>query len=319
MPCIIDGNKVVNTPIKTILEYLQQQLAISNINKLRDVEYKSTEAIVTCPSHKDGMENRASCSIMLVDKGGYPAGTTHCFTCGYKADIVKFVSDCMSISRKSATEWLLGFVDYDIEDEKRVVEDIFEQNVDRNNYDSLPIITTEELKNYDYIHPYMFKRKLTDEIIDKFDVGYDPKTDCLTFPVYVDGRCLFVARRKVKTKQFIMPSIEPKPIYGIDYLNDCDEVIICESVINALTCWAYGKQAIALFGTGSEWQINQLKKLPQRKIILALDPDTAGFNGARKIRNALKNDKIIREYDIPYGKDINDLTKEEFDNLIEKF
>lgn len=116
----------------------------------------------------------------------------------------------------------------------------------------MPIITLDELKSYDYIHPYMFKRRLTDEIINKFDVGYDPKTQALTFPVWVDGRCLFVARRRVNYKRFDMPEIYPKPIYGLDYLTT-NEVIVCESILNALTCYVYGKEAVALFGTGSDY------------------------------------------------------------------
>ena len=85
----------------------------------------------------------------------------------------------------------------------------------------------------------MFQRKLTDEVIEKFDVGYDPETDALTFPVYVNGNCLFVAKRKVKYKQFLMPKIEPKPIYGLDYITE-NEVVVCESVIDALYVTSLG-------------------------------------------------------------------------------
>ena len=81
----------------------------------------------------------------------------------------------------------------------------------------------------------------------------------------------------------------------------------------------YGRQAIALFGTGSSEQIEQLKNLPQRKIILALDGDEAGKNGINKILNKVDN-KIITVLKTPEdGRDINDLTKEEFDSLEEMF
>lgn len=319
MSCIIDGDKVLTTPIKTILLMLKQQLDAMGIHKLKDMTFKSSDAILTCPHHKNGQENKPSCYVSLTDKGKLPAGSVHCFTCDYRANIVKFVADCLEVSYRSATEWLLGFCDYDIMGSVRELPELFAEETDvKNNYDTLPIITTSELRQYDYIHPYMFQRKLTMEVIQKFEVGYDMQTDSLTFPVYVDGRCLFVAKRRVKWKQFLMPSIEPKPIYGLDYLTD-NVVIVCESVINALTCWSYGKQAIALFGTGSDYQIQKLKELPQREIILALDPDTAGKRGTYKIRKALQNCKIVRHYDIPEGKDINDLTEEEFKNLAELF
>ena len=265
MPFRID-DKIIETPVRTILESLQQQVQALGINKLKRIEYKTSEARITCPIHKNGCENTPSCYVALVDRGGIPAGTTHCFTCGYKANLLKLVADCMQTNCDSARKWLLGFCDYSLVEKVRDVPTLIQEEVKTNNYDTLPIITQEELRGYDYIHPYMFKRKLTPEIIQKFEVGYDPKTDSLTFPVYVNGKCLFVAKRKVKTKQFFLPKIEPKPIYGLDYITD-NEIIVCESVINALTCWVYGRQAIALFGLGSEYQIEVLKNIPQRKLI----------------------------------------------------
>ena len=72
-------------------------------------------------------------------------------------------------------------------------------------------------------------------------------------------------------------------------------------------------------GTGSTTQLEELKKLKYRKIILALDPDDAGIKGCQKIYNALKDSKIVVRVKIPIGKDINDLSEEEFNNLQEYF
>ena len=163
----------------------------------------------------------------------------------------------------------------------------------------------------------MFERKLTDDIIKKFDVGYDPKTDSLTFPVYVDGKCVFVAKRRVKYKRFDLPELKNKPIYGLDYVTD-NEFIICEGVIDALTCWSYGKQAVALFGTASDYQLKVLNSVRQRKLVIGTDGDEAGDKAARRIAKALTN-KLVTRLDIPKGKDINDLSKEEFDKLEEIF
>ena len=60
-----------------------------------------------------------------------------------------------------------------------------------------------------------------------------------------------------------------------------------------------------------------LKKLNIRKFILAFDGDEAGRKAERKFRKALSNDKLVRAYHLPEGKDINDLNKEEFLNLEE--
>lgn len=328
MPCIIDNNKVVLTPIIDIINMLQQQLYVNNINKLKNIQYKQLNARVTCPIHKEGLENTPSCDILLHDKETInsfgkkitvPAGTVHCFGCGYNASLVKFIADCLNITYRKATEWLLGFVDYEILIEQRDIgEDIFlSKNVD-NNYSELPAITCDILKEFDYFHPYMYERKLTDEIIEKFEIGYYPKEDVLTFPVYVDGKCLFVAKRKVKYKKFIMPKVNPKPIYGLDYVENEKEVYVTESIINALTLWSYGLKAIALFGTGSRYQIDLLNNINIRKYIICLDGDEAGINGRNRLLKFLNN-KIVTYLDIPKNKDINDLSKEEFFNLKENF
>lgn len=56
-----------------------------------------------------------------------------------------------------------------------------------------------------------------------------------------------------------------------------------------------------------------------RKFILATDNDEAGMKARKRIRANVKN-KLITEYMLPEGKkDINELSKEEFDNLIEIF
>ena len=317
MALIID-NKIVENSIENILQNLKQQVSVLGLRKLKSIEYSQTEAKVTCPIHKGGEENRPSCYIALTDKGDVKAGTVHCFTCGYRADIVSFVADCLNVSRANAKQWILGFCNYSLVENKREVPSLKIDNKFSDNYDELPVITQKELQGYEYIHPYMFKRKLNDEIIRKFDVGYDPLTNSLTFPVYVNGKCLFVAKRRVDRKYFTLPKIEPKPIYGLDYITD-KEFIVCESVINALTCWVYGRQAVALFGLGSEYQIEILKQVPQRKIVIGFDGDVYGDKASYRLANALRGFKIVSKLVLPYGKDINDLSYEEFKNLREIF
>lgn len=314
MALIVD-NKIIETPVKDIIELLRQQLFLNKVDRLDRIEIKQNNIRVTCPFHAGGHERTPSCDILMEDKGTTSAGVVHCFGCGYRAGIVKFIADCLNISYRKATEWLLSVSTYSLLED---VEDFSYLDIDTPTEESIkwPIVSLEELKQYDNVHPYMHKRKLTDEIIEKFEVGYDPKLDAITFPLYVNGQCVLVAKRRTKFKRFDMPKIDPKPIYGLDYLTD-NEVIVCESIINALTCWSYGKQAVALCGTGSTWQIEQLNNIPQRKIILALDGDEAGRNGTKRLLKGLTN-KIVTVLKLPEGKDINDLSKEEFENLEEE-
>lgn len=163
----------------------------------------------------------------------------------------------------------------------------------------------------------MFQRKLTEEVINKFDIGFDKKTNCVTFPVYnKDGKCLFVIKRNVSFKKFYIPENVDKEIFGLNQIpKDCNELIVCESVFNALTCEVYGRHAIALFGTGSEEQYKTLQKLNVRRYILMFDGDNAGRKAANRFKSNIK-DKLITDIIMPEGKDVNDLSKEEFDEII---
>lgn len=314
MPLIVDNNKVIKTSIEDIIYLLKQQLDVDRIDKLSSIEIKQNNIRVTCPIHGGGHERTPSCDILMTDKGSTPAGTVFCFACGYKTNLVRFVADCLNKNYREATEWLLNICDYSYLEDTRDVSQL--NIVDKFNSSSGSNISIEELKKYDYIHPYMFKRKLTDEVIKKYEVGYDPELDAITFPVYVDGVCKFVCKRRVKFKRFDMPEIDEKPIYGLDYVTG-SSVVVCESIINALTAVSYGYSAVALFGTGSSKQYEKFNKLGIRHIVLCFDGDEAGRKGAKRFIDNVKY-SIIDVIELPNGKDLNDLTKEQFDDLYNK-
>lgn len=334
--------KVAGLPIladeMTILEELRDQLALNGIERFHTLRPTSQHIQFNCPFHKGGQERKPSCGITTVDiKRGdgsvVPAGTVHCFTCGYTGSIQDMISRLFGYNDFGmfGIEWLRkNFTTISIE-KRELPELTFTRGVSPEKKEYIP---EEILDTYRYIHPYMYQRKLTDDVIDMFDVGYDKDfvlknknggeshLRCITFPVRDEtGGTLFVARRSVDTKFFHYPSGVEKPVYGLYELSKIEpypqEVIICESIINCLTCFSYGKYAVALNGTGTPLQYEQLKKMPTRKFILGLDPDEAGFRGRQKLRKALSGYKLVTEYDIPPGKDINDLTKEEFLGLKE--
>lgn len=298
----------------TIIKELKDQLAINGIYLFNQIRELPEDIMVSCPFHKEGQERKASCGIRKDD------GFLHCFACGETATLAEMISRCFGVYDlgQYGLTWLRDNFLGEILQSREFGIDLAR---DSDNTVVTTFIKDEELNSYRYYHEYMFKRKLTEEIINKFDIGYDWKTNCITFPVRdINGNCLFVARRSVVSKFFNYPTNIEKPLYGIYELpKDAAEVIICESMINALTCYVYGKPALALNGTGTDYQIEQLKKLNVRKYILALDPDEAGRKGTAKLRRGLQGKKIVTEYRIPVGKDINDLTEDEFKNLVEIF
>lgn len=323
---------------------------ISVVEKLDDLGLIRANKVIgsyyqiSCPSHNDGNERHPSCGILLHDeiRNGqkYQAGWCHCFSCGYTAslpEVVELVLTRKKITSQSGLEWLkeniAGFEEPEFEylipqDVSKALQDKFAMNyVNSLVKKEVKYVPEEELAKYRFTVEYMYERKLTDEIIDKFDVGVDMhytpegrkrETPCITFPVRDEtGKALFVYRRALNTKMFFMPEGLDKPVYGIYELpDDCKSVILCESIFNALTCWVYGYPALALFGTGTPNQMNRLKRLGCKEFVVGLDPDKAGNAGFNRIKKALKDIAIIRRIEgIPEGKDINDLTKEEFEEL----
>lgn len=173
-------------------------------------------------------------------------------------------------------------------------------------------ITEEELDKYRYIHPYMYERGLTDEIIERFDIGYDRERKEITFPVRdIEGRCVFVAGRSVERKFFRLPKGLNKPLYqGYRFCDGSYKVAyITESFLNCLTCWKYDKPAMAMIGTGNQKQYEILNKLPVREYILAFDPDEAGRKATERFKKYVHG-KIIKELVYPDDRDINELQAE---------
>lgn len=311
------GTKVINIPIEDVLSDFQDYMARRGESIFGELKVTGNNIMVKCPIHKNGQERKPSCGILVNDVGDTPAGTVHCFTCGYTASLPELFSYLLGDkdSAKTGEQWLLDTYINNIDNIRRPIQLAFNSS----KQPEVKYVSEEELDSYRYIHPYMYKRKLTDQVIDMFDIGYDKDAKCITMPVNdKDGRCLFIARRSVVGKFFNYPTNVEKPVYGLDKIVKLHpkSIIVCESVFNCLSCYVYGTTpAVALLGTGTAEQYKELEGLGIREFILGLDPDPAGIRGRNKFYEYFKNKAYISYLDVPEGKDINDLSKEEFLSL----
>ena len=324
----VNGHAIM-ADVNDILLELRKELELNGIKRFQKIVPSGRNLQTNCPFHKDGQEKKPSFGINT------DTGECHCFGCGWQGNLPEMISNCFGKDDFGlfGSKWLVkNFISAAIES-RQALDLSFSRS---KTIESKKYVEEAELDSYRYTHPYMYKRKLTDEIIELFDIGYDKEKECITFPVKDEnGNCLFVARRSVKTKFFNYPSGSEKPVYGLyelhhyfmsdavpifAYNNFPKDIIICESMIDALTCWVYGKYAVALNGLGNELQFEQLRKLPCRKFILATDMDEAGLRARKRIKEALKN-KLVTEYiwDFSIAKDINDMTKDYFESLQEVF
>ena len=319
------NNHVILDDTQDILIELRKQLELNGVKRFAKFIDSGNNIQTNCPFHKEGQERKPSFGI------NKKTGECHCFGCGWSGTLSEMISNCFGKDDFGVygNKWLIrNFLSVAVESRPDIDVDFCRRK--KITSETKKYISEQELDSYRYTHPYMYKRKLTDEIIDLFDIGYDKNTECITFPNRdINGNCLFIARRSVKTKFFNYPQDVEKPVYGLYECNICaktiknwfpDEIIICESMIDALTCWVYGKYAVALNGTGNENQFKTLRNMPNRKFILATDMDEAGLKARERIRQSLGN-KIVTEYvwDINVAKDINDMSKEYFESLKEVF
>lgn len=318
---MVINNVIFNVDLPEIITELQSQLSINKIPLLQKRKDSGDNIMVSCPYHKGGQEKRPSAGFKVSD------GTFHCLACGETHSLQEVISHCFGHTNDMigafGWDWLLkNFLTVSVEERKNI-----ELDFDRHSTNSATTayISESELESYRFYHPYMWKRKMTEDVVDIFDIGYDKNSKCITFPIRdVTGNTLFIGRRSVVTKFFNYPTNAEKPVYGLYELAQLpkypDEVIICESMIDAITCWVYGKYAVALNGLGTDLQFRQLQAMPCRKFILATDMDNAGRSARKRLKRVLKN-KIITEYlwDVNKAKDINDMDLEMFQNLEEVF
>lgn len=314
---IIVDNVPIMADIPDILRLLQVELRASGIRLLKDVNYRmasSGSIMLTCPYHGNGEENKPSMGMTTreIKKKDrvIPIGYCHCFSCHEKVPLESFISHCFGMDDGGVfgARWLIDRFTADVDNRACFFEPIKQESTEEKQEH----ISEEELEKYSFIHPYMKERHLAYQQIVDYDIGYDRLTDCITFPVHdIKGRTLFIVKRSVKYKRFYIPNEVDKPLYGIyqaiKNFPCARELYVCESILNALMLVKWGKPAVALLGTGSDYQIDILKQLDYRRIILCLDNDTAGEMASKKIKNRLKRYKLVSKITIKEkGKDIND-------------
>ena len=314
MDLIIKGKRI-DAPIMTILTTLKSEI---HNGLLKDIERENQDNIpITCPSHKNGRENKPSCFVYCrKDNDKVEYGRVHCFTCGYSARLHEFVGDCFGQSEEFGKSWLIQRFGTMIESDSEYLEPIIIDSF-KNKY-----MDESVLNKYMFYHPYMWQRGLSKEVVDKFGVGYDKTHNSITFPVWDEqNRLVMITSRNVSNKYFHIEKNKDKPVYLLNFINreNIDKVYVCESQINALTLWTWGYPAIALFGTGSSHQYEILNKCGIRNYILCFDGDIAGNKGRNRFIENMRKDVLISYKLIPDGKDVNDLTKEEFEKLNEIF
>lgn len=162
---------------------------------------------------------------------------------------------------------------------------------------------------------------------NEFMPQFNKKVECICIPYFADGK-LINCKFRGANKTFKLISGAQLIWYNIDCLKDCEEVIICEGEIDALTWIENGFENVISVPNGANNNLEYLDNSIElfndiKKVFLATDNDTAGIKlrdelirrlGAEKcyILN-FKQYKDSNEYFIGYGGvEFKNLLKESF-------
>lgn len=304
---LIIKNKQINGKIEDILNKIKIE---SYKNLFKDMKPSGDHLMVSCPFHKNGKENHPSFGILATRKDPkLPFGISHCFTCGKNVNLQGLVAYSLDLSYDEAEDWLVDNFGGDNVDEE-LPEIILEDPKPSPN------MSEDILKLYDYYHPYMWKRKLSKEVVDRFRVGYDKFRNAITFPVWdAQGNLKFITARSVNTKRFWIPKNVDKPVYLLNFAikDGVKALMITEAQLDALTAWSYGFPCCATMGNISNFQIENINKSGIRIIITAFDNDDAGDSFTHRFNSLIREDILVYRLEWDKSKkDLNDLSKEEF-------
>lgn len=314
MDLIIDGH-LIDTPIREILIQIKRELTNGKLAEILD---KGDNILVSCPVHKGGHEKHASCGIYTVRDGNTEYGAYHCFTCGESGPLWKFVAQCFDQPEAFGKEWLLERFGNTLVSFNRTLLPIeLEKPAEETLDESM-------LENFEPYHPYLAQRGIWEETCQRFHIKYDPQTGCIIFPIYDRyGTLKGLTRRRVADKKFINDQHLDKS--NMFLLNNvlADQSRICgvvESQFNALSAYQWGLPCIAMLGAGTtERQMEVLNSTPIRTYVLMYDNDAAGRHGAARFKKFIRKDVFIIDVLLPEGKDVNDLTQDEFYQLLDSY
>ena len=318
------------TTVEQVLKDIKLQLYSTGL--LKDINNTGSDLMVTCPFHKGGKEHSPSCGVLLKDKvtqgKKYEAGTVHCYTCGYTADLPQFVADVLGLENSLAGyKWLVGRYNYSTQEREPLELNLYRGQAQKASYmdeEEVERYNRELLNSYEACG-YLHQRKLPAWILEAYKLGYDPADKTVLFPVRdMQGKVTFYKGRSIAGKHFYNAKDVDKTslVFGLYELCRLleqgeiapdTEIWIVESEIDALTLVAQGEYAVAIMGSHiSEAQCKELERSPFRRFILATDNDEAGRKGASQIKRLLIP-KGFRFTNLRWHtelKDINDLVKQ---------
>lgn len=277
-----------------------------------------------CPFHG---ERNPSCGISVTKTIG------KCFACGETFNLPKLVAFCKGISIVEAYELLKGLVSEELL--KTPIKYYEDRDLPKERFET-PMVDLAPFRSGKIVHPYLLSRGFSPEDFKTFSLGWDSVKKRITIPFFwEDGAlCGFCGRAVLDTSDSNYASIygkQPKYyiynhfpahhiLYPLHLFKSVDDtVILVEGLLDSLWLHKMGyTNALALGGCSiSKPQIELLKSLRVKKIILALDNDAAGKKGIERMYRLCKDSFTFKVVTYPSEyKDVQGMSKEEIETLL---
>ena len=258
-------------------------------------------------------------------------GTFICFGCNVSGDLIDLVKMKQQITFLEACEWLMKFCGLVGHPEEfllkmALVSDSNQFIIKMQKFSFSPKPINESVArqlSQDNLEFY-FQKGFSREILEEFEVGYF--SGRLWFPIRnetgilmgMSGRSLDPEEKSRKwihsvdlSKNELLYNLHHATKYG--RINHTKELIIVEGPVDCMKASMFGKKnAVALLGHRISDSQKRLLLKHAFRVVLALDADEAGEMGTEEAKELLKGDFEVFTMPLPAGKDVGDLTGEEF-------
>ena len=168
---------------------------------------------------------------------------------------------------------------------------------------------------------YFEGRRISEDSIKKFDLGYSEGNDMVTIPMHSpDGMLVGFVARSIEGKQFKNTNNLPKSkiLFNLHKVKSSRVVYVVESSFDAIRLDQVGFPAVATLGANvSRVQTDLLNKYFTNIVVIA-DNDDAGGGMVERVAKRLGNKMTVTKLEKQY-KDIGDMTDDEIKKLEYRF
>jgi DNA primase len=240
-----------------------------------------------------------------VDK---ETGTFFCFSCHHVTGLIELVMHQTGRSYFESARFIKGK-----ESSGSIQNDIMLRLEEKPDYVPYDEVLVKRLNSTAIDSPramsYFMGRRIQEDSVKKFSLGYSEKQDMVTIPVHSpDGILVGFVGRSVEGKDFKNTPKLPKSkvLFNLHRIKSAKNVYVVESSFDAIRLDQCGFPAVATLGSNvSAFQADLLKKYFNDIIVIA-DNDEAGGNMVTKLQDKLGSRVSVLALDSKY-KDIGDM------------